>query len=429
MAIANTIAQAGISAGRNIQNTVSNGLVRRENQKRYEAQQLAQEKSAQIEQARYQNEQSQLQASNQLTADKYANTQARNVRLDQFAEQKHTDGQNEKQRTVMANVLRNTPEEARPGRWQSMNNALLQQGKPGLGEYDPVQARNLIDGYGPKENATNPTMIEKLINYRNSLPDGHPDRALVKNQIAKHNSVSKGMSLTTNPDGSVSFSQGGSTVPGGGMGDPNAMNKDLGRNSAKIVGEDIIQAGKTDNSRQMYDSMIEIMDDPEFTTGALAPLKMSVDSVLAAFGNPRAQQSATSLQRFNALSKNLGAETLQLFGGSDTEKELEVAIMTNPALNKTREANMFILERKMRAIDTLRAKPGFKSGWLSENGDLSNPNAQGIYIGEAWGEYQRAGFSSKSATPAGLTSSQWNKFTHAEKQEFYEGADEGANNE
>jgi hypothetical protein len=429
MAIANTIAQAGMSAGRNIQNTVGNGLVRHENQKRYEAEQLAREKAAQTEQARYQNEQSRMQRTDQLNADKYADTQSRQGRVDQLAVDKFASEQNKEQLTFMGNVLRNTQEADRPARWQSMNNALLQKGKPGLGEYNEDQARNLIDGYAPQNNGPAPTEIEKLINFRNGLPEGHADRAVINQRIAKINSVSKGMSLTTNPDGSVSFSQGGSNVPGGGMGDPNTRDKQLGKGSADIVGEDIIQAGKTDNSRQMYDSMLEIMDDPEFTTGALAPVKMSIDSVLAAFGNPRAQQSATSLQRFNALSKNLGAETLQLFGGSDTEKELEVAIMTNPALNKTREANMFILERKMRAIDILRAKPGFKSGWLSENGDLSNPNAQGIYIGEAWGEHQRAKFSSKSATPAGLTSSQWNKFTHAEKQEFYEEADEGANNE
>ena len=428
MAIANLIAQAGMTAGQNIQNTVGNGLVRRENQKRYEADQLAKEKAAQTEQVRYQNEQSRLQRTDQLKADEYADTRSRQGRVDNLAVDKFESEQGEKQRAFMGNVLRNTPESDRPARWKSMHNALLQQGKPGLGEYNEDQARNLIDGYAPKETAPAPTNIGKLITLRNSLPDGHPDRALVDQQIAKINSVSKGMSLTTNPDGSVSFSQGGSNVPGGGMGDPEARDKDLGKGSAKIVGEDIVQAGKTDNSRQMYEAMIEIMDDPEFTTGAFAPLKMSVDGLLAAFGNPRAEQSAASLQRFNALSKQLGAETLQLFGGSDTEKELEVAIMTNPALNKTRSANMHILERKMRAIDTLRAKPGFKSRWLAENGDLSNPNAQGAYLGEAWGEYQRANFA-KSPTPAGLTLSQWAKFTYAEKQEFYEEADEGANNE
>ena len=78
MAIANLIAQAGMTAGQNIQNTVGNGLVRRENQKRYEAEQLAKEKAAQTEQVRYQNEQSRLQ------------------RTDQFDKKKHSDGQMEK---------------------------------------------------------------------------------------------------------------------------------------------------------------------------------------------------------------------------------------------------------------------------------------------------------------------------------------------
>jgi len=429
MAIANTIAQAGIGAGRNIQNTVGNGLVRYENQKRYEAEQLAREKAAQTEQARYQNEQSRMQRTDQLNADKYADTQSRQGRVDQLAVDKFASEQNKEQLTFMGNVLRNTQEADRPARWQSMNNALLQKGKPGLGEYNEDQARNLIDGYAPQNNGPAPTEIEKLINFRNGLPEGHPDRGVIDQRIAKLNSVPKGMSLTTNADGSFRFSEGGSNLPGNEMGDPNTRDKQLGKNSAEIVGGDITAAGKADNSQQLYDSMIEIMDDPDFTTGAFAPLKMSVDSVLAAFGNPRAEKSATSLQRFNAISKQLGAETLQLFGGSDTEKELEVAILTNPALNKTKSANYYILERKMRAIAILRSKPGFKSQWLAENGDLSNPNAQGTFLGEAWGEYQRAEFSSKSATPAGLSLSQWNKFTHAEKQEFYEGADEGANNE
>ena len=151
MAINNLIAQAGMTAGQNIQNTVGNGLVRRENQKRYEAEQLAGEKAAMTEQNRYNTEQGRLDQAEgvarkktQFETNKYNDTQSQN-----FANQAYQ---------VMQGMEGRTPAEQ-----QQAYAAILQFGKQkGLNglpaEYSPdvLNQLQMSGGQTPGQFSTKP---------------------------------------------------------------------------------------------------------------------------------------------------------------------------------------------------------------------------------------------------------------------------------
>ena len=151
MAIANTIAQAGIGAGRNIQNTVSNGLVRRENQKRYEAERLAGEKAAMMEQNRYNTEQGRLDKAEgvaakktQFETNKYNDTQSQN-----FANQAYQ---------VMQRMEGRTPAEQQQA-YASILQFGAQKGFNGLpSEYSPdvLSQLQMAGGQAPGQFATKP---------------------------------------------------------------------------------------------------------------------------------------------------------------------------------------------------------------------------------------------------------------------------------
>lgn len=97
------------------------------------------------------------------------------------------------------------------------------------------------------------------------------------------------------------------------------------------------------------------------------------------------------------ISKDLGVIKLGLIGGSDTERELQVAIDTSPSPDKTVETNKKIIENSRRAIEILQAEPDFKSEWVEKNGSLLAKDIEtGERYGSAWRKYQRENFTKEN---------------------------------
>lgn len=69
------------------------------------------------------------------------------------------------------------------------------------------------------------------------------------------------------------------------------------------------------------------------------------------------EQTVGQLEELDSITKEAGAQALRLFGGSDTERELLVAIQTNPRVDALPQTNRNIIDRKLRAIRVLMDKP------------------------------------------------------------------------
>ena len=266
------------------------------------------------------------------------------------------------------------------------------------GKYEIIQSEGIdFKGEG------SPTELGKLFALKDSLPDGDPRRAQVDAAIAKETTRGKGTALSINPDGTINFSQG--EVAGVGLGSGSTLDKKLSEQDAKQLQSSREASGKSERAGDLLNRAKEVL--PQINTGMGTNLVKLLNQGLAALGSENAENRASLLEEFDSISKELGAQSLQLFGGSDTERELEVAIQTNPEPGKTDTANKRITQRKLRAIEILQSKPDFESEWLQRNGALANPDVTtGEFFGKAWKRYQRESFGTDSQDSSGAMEGQ-----------------------
>ena len=275
---------------------------------------------------------------------------------------------------------------------------------------DPASYKAYREATGADKPGT-PTKLQKLFELKDSLPVGDPRLAQVEAAINKESTRGKGTAFSINPDGTINFSQG--DIDGAGLGSGKDLNKKLSEQDAKQVQASRAASSAAEQSRSLLGRARELL--PEINTGKGATVTKLVNQALSMVGSEASEGRAALSEEFDALSKELGAQSLQLFGGSDTEKELEVAIRTNPELSKTNTANDRIIRRKLRAIETLQQRPDFESQWLQRNGSLVNPDANtGEYFGRAWRRFQSESFGD-TAEPKAVT-------TKAEYDELPSGA-------
>ena len=101
------------------------------------------------------------------------------------------------------------------------------------------------------------------------------------------------------------------------------------------------------------------------------------------------------------IAKDLGVIKLGLIGGSDTERELQVAIDTAPSPDKTVAANQKIIANARKAINIVQSEPDFKTEWVNQHGSLSNVDkATGNTYGKAWRAYQKQQWGGDTPAPA-----------------------------
>lgn len=168
----------------------------------------------------------------------------------------------------------------------------------------------------------------------------------------------------------------------------------------KISTQDQIRMKKSDEvasaasqSRQLLESYNALLDSYAGKLGAGETIYGGGARVAATLGFEQAEKRAADYETLDAWTKELGAKSLQMFGGSDTEKELDIAIRTNPDPNKRIESNKRIIAQKLAAIEVMERKPDFESEWIAKNGSLGALDRETRKsFSAAWRQYQRDNF-------------------------------------
>jgi hypothetical protein len=93
-----------------------------------------------------------------------------------------------------------------------------------------------------------------------------------------------------------------------------------------------------------------------------------------------------------ALSSQMGAERLEMFGGNDSERELLVALAMAPGIDKSVAGNRRIIRNNKIAFQILRSKVNLMQSWSANNGGLSNLNEDGKSFQDEWSSYQTRKF-------------------------------------
>jgi len=212
---------------------------------------------------------------------------------------------------------------------------------------------------------------------------------LTKSVIGKNNSASALNKVKANTEGSKAAAYRGIGANNQaqadqiiGLGAAEGMRKNLNKEDAADVSAAREQSDKAVQLQRKLKTMEHMMDNG-FDTGLLAPVRAFGSKVGAATGLTDGA-NASEYETFKAISLELGAETLQLFGGSDTEKELEVALRTNPLPTNQEDANRNIINRKVKASSILQQKPVFQEEWLTANGSLTARDVNGRSFSDAW---------------------------------------------
>jgi len=245
------------------------------------------------------------------------------------------------------------------------------------------------DGGLLAENAKAPDMPDGMMMGPNGQPQWIPGYIGGKSQIGAAGRATTTINTGDQGDGPAPFAS-----PFGG-------NKDLAKafasQDAKAITDEMTKANGASDMLASMDEMEDILDGG-YQSGALAPAIGNVNRVATAFGASDGA-GAADFERMNSLSRELGAKALALFGGSDTEKELEVAIQTNPGPSYGPEANRAIIARKRKAIDILSSRADFMAQWASQNGSLVTKDPQGRTLTKAWLDHQRDAFGQGEDAP------------------------------
>lgn len=130
--------------------------------------------------------------------------------------------------------------------------------------------------------------------------------------------------------------------------------------------------------------------ESDLTQPIMGPVNRVASAVL-----PGSTKAAEDYEHGMQIAKDLGVIKLGLIGGSDTERELQVAIDTSPSPDKTVGTNKKIIANQRKAIEILQEEPDFKTDWVSKYGSLNSLDTNGKGYGAAWRKYQRENFNDK----------------------------------
>ncbi len=92
--------------------------------------------------------------------------------------------------------------------------------------------------------------------------------------------------------------------------------------------------------------MQTILDDPDFETGSLAPLKTEMAALMDNFGllNEEAQTQLNQATTFNALANNSILPLVKQLGVNPTDRDLMFVQSAAPTLGKTKEGNKLLIK-------------------------------------------------------------------------------------
>lgn len=163
--------------------------------------------------------------------------------------------------------------------------------------------------------------------------------------------------------------------------------------------EKFIAASQGDLSMSKFEGLLDngLKTGGAFTSGVAALESGAVDLMQATgiglpfFSDEEELQLADQVgmrEAAIALSSQMGAERLEMFGGNDSERELLVALAMAPGVDKSIAGNRRIIKNNKIASQVLRSRVEFMENWVSENQGLSRVNKEGQNFASAWSEYQ-----------------------------------------
>ena len=176
----------------------------------------------------------------------------------------------------------------------------------------------------------------------------------------------------------------------------------LSSGDAKLINaerEKFLASSQGDLSMGQFESLLDngLKTGGAFTSGVAALESGAVDLMQAAgiglpfYSDEEELQLADQVgmrEAAIALSSQMGAERLEMFGGNDSERELLVALAMAPGVDKSIAGNRRIIKNNKIASQVLRSRVEFMENWVSENQGLSRVNKEGQNFASAWSKYQ-----------------------------------------
>ncbi len=211
--------------------------------------------------------------------------------------------------------------------------------------------------------------------------------------IAKANTQSGGMQVSLDENGNP-------VVTFGGPGVGSAFGSRGDSVGASAFGTSLEDAGTADNTLALFNTAAGILEGG-FNSGALADIRGRAGAIandlglgIPGFSKP---ENVADYEQFSAINKQLAAQMLKLFGGSDTERELAISITSNIGPGMSEETNRRMIETGRQIIERQRSKPEFIAQWTRRYGSLDAINPEtGLGFQATWDRYLQGQISSMS---------------------------------
>lgn len=177
----------------------------------------------------------------------------------------------------------------------------------------------------------------------------------------------------------------------GAPGQGSAFGKSGDSLGSKVFGDALDQSGTADNTLAMFNRAERILSGG-YNTGALADIKGRTGAIandlgitIPGFSSGRA---VADYEEFSSINKQLAAQMLKLFGGSDTERELAISISSNIGPGMGDETNRRMIEAGKQIIERQRSKPEFIAQWTRRYGSLDAINPEtGLGFQATWDRF------------------------------------------
>jgi hypothetical protein len=160
---------------------------------------------------------------------------------------------------------------------------------------------------------------------------------------------------------------------------------------ATAFGTSLEDAGTADNTLALFNTAAGILDRG-YNSGFFADIKGKVGAAasdigigIPGFSKP---ENVADYEQFSAINKQLAAQMLKLFGGSDTERELAISITSNIGPGMSEETNKRMIETGRQIIERQRSKPEFIAQWNRRYGSLDAINPEtGLGFQATWDRF------------------------------------------
>jgi hypothetical protein len=225
--------------------------------------------------------------------------------------------------------------------------------------------------------------------YEDYVPDGAPGGYYQRNTVTGQ--VERVAGPERAPENGVTVLPDGTIMVGGPAGGGSIFGKTGDSAGASLFSGALEDADVTDTTLGYFNRAEAILNSG-YDTGALAEIRGNTGAIANDLGFTvpgwSSDKSVGDYEEFNTINKQLAANMLKLFGGSDTERELAIAITSNIGPRMANETNRRMIANGKRLIEIQRAKPEYIAQWTRrwQSVDAINPET-GLGFQATWDRY------------------------------------------